>query len=216
MAVSNSCGTGILKFDDVMGGILLSEEARRKSSGSAETLGSALSVDQSGRSGNKEKKKNGRLKFKLEKHTFKPRDARCWRCGEMEYIQKDYKQMKDGEGKGKKKDSAYITESDVSDVLILSLAESSESWVIDSDASFNATSRQDIFPNNMKSGLGKVYLGDDEPCDIVGKSNVVVSLSNGSTLKLRNVRHVPKLKRNLISIRQLASGEMKTTFDSDV
>ena len=51
----------------------------------------------------------------------------------------------------------------------------------------------------MKSGLGKVYLRDDEPCDIVGKGDVVVSLSNGLTLKLRNVRHVPKLKRNLIS-----------------
>ena len=40
MAVSNSYGTGTLKFDDVVG-VLLSEEARRKSSGSAETSGSA-------------------------------------------------------------------------------------------------------------------------------------------------------------------------------
>ena len=43
MVVSSSCGTGTLKFDDVMGA-LLSEEARGKSSGSAETSGSALSV----------------------------------------------------------------------------------------------------------------------------------------------------------------------------
>jgi len=48
-----------------------------------------------------------------------------------------------------------------------------------------------------------VYLGDDEPCDIVKKDNVVVSLFNGSTLKLRNVRHVRKVKRNLISIDSL-------------
>jgi len=45
---------------------------------------------------------------------------------------------------------------------------------------------------------------------------VVVSLFNGSTLKLRNVRYVPKLKRNLISVRQLANRGMKTTFDGDV
>ena len=55
-----------------------------------------------------------------------------------------------------------------------------------------------------------------KPCDIVGKGDVVVSLSNGSILKLRNVRHVSKLKRNLISIEQLAGGGMKTTFDGDV
>jgi len=45
---------------------------------------------------------------------------------------------------------------------------------------------------------------------------MLVSLSNGSTLKLRMVnqhRHVPKLMRNLISVDQLADGGMKTTFD---
>ena len=35
-------------------------------------------------------------------------------------------------------------------------------------------------------------------------------------MKLRNVRHVPKLKRNLIYVRQLADIGMKTTLDGDV
>ena len=139
---------------------------------------------------------------------------RYWRYGEIRHIQKDCKQ-KNREGKGKEKDSTYITESDRSDALILSLAESSESWVIDFGVSFYDTSRQDSFQNYVKSGLGKVYIGD-EPRDIVRKDDVVISLSNGSTLKLRNVRHVPKLKRNLISVGQLADGGMKTTFDVDV
>ena len=59
-------------------------------------------------------------------------------------------------------------------------------------------------------------LGDDESCDIVGKGDVVVSLSNDSTLTLRNVRHVLKLKRNLISVGKLTDGGMKTTFDGDI
>ena len=37
-----------------------------------------------------------------------------------------------------------------------------------------------------------------------------------ASLKLRNIRHISKLERNLISIRQLADEEMKTTFDDDV
>ena len=37
-----------------------------------------------------------------------------------------------------------------------------------------------------------------------------------STLKLRNIKHVTKLKRDLISIGQLADEEMKMTFDSNV
>ena len=68
----------------------------------------------------------------------------------------------------------------------------------------------------MKGELRKLYLGDDEPCDIIGKSDVMVNLSNGSTLKLRNVKHVPKLKRNLISVGQLVDRGMKITFDGDV
>jgi len=55
MAVTNSCRTKTLKFNNVVG-VLLSEEARRKSSGSAEISGSALSIDQRGRSGNRDKK----------------------------------------------------------------------------------------------------------------------------------------------------------------
>jgi len=40
--------------------------------------------------------------------------------------------------------------SDESDALILSLAGSNESWVIDSGASFHATSYHEIFQNYMK------------------------------------------------------------------
>ena len=57
MAVSNSCRTGTLKFDDTMG-VLLSEEVHKKSSGSAETSKNALSVDRRGRPMNRDKKKN--------------------------------------------------------------------------------------------------------------------------------------------------------------
>ena len=59
-------------------------------------------------------------------------------------------------------------------------------------------------------------MGDDEPCNIVGKGDVIVSLSNGSTLKLKDVSHVSKQKRNLISVGQLADAGMKTIFDGDL
>ena len=70
----------------------------------------------------------------------------------------------------------YVTESDGSDASILSLAGSSESWVITSGVSFHATSWHDIFQSYLKGELEKVYLGDDEPCDIVEKSDIMISL----------------------------------------
>jgi len=69
----------------------------------------------------------------------------------------------------------------------------------------------------VKDELEKVYLRNNKSCDIIGKGDVIISLFNGSTLKLRNVRHALKLKRNLTSVGQLAAGGgMKTTFDGNV
>jgi len=66
-----------------------------------------------------------------------------WRFSEKGHIRRDYKLKKDGEGKNKKKDSTYVTGSDGSDALIIFLAGSRESWVIDSGASFHTTFRHD-------------------------------------------------------------------------
>ena len=54
--------------------------------------------------------------------------------------------------------------------MILSLTGSSESWVIDSGASFHATYCHEMFQDYMKGDLGKVYLGDDELCNIISKA----------------------------------------------
>ena len=94
-----------LEFDDAVG-VLFSKEAHRKLSGSAETLGSLLSINRRGRPMNRDKKKNGKSKSKLGRCISKSRGAGCWWCSEKGRIQRDYKQKKDGEGKSKENDSA--------------------------------------------------------------------------------------------------------------
>ena len=59
-------------------------------------------------------------------------------------------------------------------------------------------------------------LRDDELCNIIRKGDVTISLSNGLTLKLKDIKNVLKLKRNLISVGQLADVGMKATFDGDL
>jgi len=87
MVMSNSCETGTLKFDDAVG-VLLSEEARRKLSGAAE---SALSVERTGRSMNREKKKNSKFKSNFERIKARSRGIGCWHCGDKGHIQRNYK-----------------------------------------------------------------------------------------------------------------------------
>lgn len=57
--------------------------------------------------------------------------------------------------------------------------------------------------NYEKGQFGNVFLGDNKACEIAGKGDVLLLLEGGKTWLLKDVRHVPKLKRNLISVGQL-------------
>jgi ATP-binding cassette subfamily B (MDR/TAP) protein 1 len=118
---------------------------------------------------------------------------------------------------GKKDDgnsNANCVSEEADNCLICAFESKMESWVLDSGASFHATSHMDLFENYISGNFGKVYLGDDQACDITGKGDVKIQL-NGSVWKFNNVRHVPDLRKNLISIGQLTSDGYVMTFTGD-
>ena len=73
---------------------------------------------------------------------------------------------------------------------------------------------EEFFERYIPGNLGKVYLGDDQPCAIIGKAVVKIKL-NGSVWELKDVRHIPDLRKNLISVGQLASEGYTTIFHGD-
>jgi hypothetical protein len=91
------------------------------------------------------------------------------------------------------------------DALILSIDNISESWVVDSGASFHATPHRKHFLDYVQGDFGQVHLGDDAPCKIVGMGKVKIKQRNGNQWLLKEVRHVPDLRKNLISTGKLAS-----------
>jgi hypothetical protein len=44
---------------------------------------------------------------------------------------------------------------------------------------FHVTSNRDYFLNYENEKFGKVYLGDDESCDIIGRGDVQISMPDG-------------------------------------
>ena len=72
-------------------------------------------------------------------------------------------------------------------------------WMLDSDASFHIFSDRSYFVNYKEVDGGNVYLGDDRPCKIVGILDVELEQADARRYKLSNVRHVPKITKNLIS-----------------
>lgn len=214
IAVSNSSSSTKLKFDDVAG-LILSEESRRKALGVSGDSGNALNVEGRGRSLNKGGNKHGRSKSRKKSKGSKDKD-KCWHCGKKGHMKHDCitlkKQEKSSQGR---KDSVNLSEESDTEALILSPDARNKSWVIYSGASFHAASCKEVLRNYVSGDFRKVYLGDDEPCSIVGKGDVHINQKHETTLKLKDVRHVPSLKRNLISVGQLADTGYVTTFISD-
>ena len=84
--------------------------------------------------------------------------------------------------------------------------------MVDSGASFHATPDKKYFHDYVQGDFGQVCLGDDKPCKIVGMGKVLVKQQNGNQWLLKEVRHVPDLKKNLISTGQLGSEGCVTIF----
>ena len=57
--------------------------------------------------------------------------------------------------------------------------------------------------NYTTKNFKKIHLGDGESLDIMEKGNVYIKMPNQSVWKLKNVKHVPGLKRISISVGQL-------------
>ena len=92
---------------------------------------------------------------------------------------------------------------EVHDALLLTVDSPLDDWVLDSGVSFHNTPHQEIIQNYAAGDFGKVYLADGLVLDVVGLGNVRISLPNGSVWLLEKVRHIPNLRRNLISVGQL-------------
>ena len=52
---------------------------------------------------------------------------------------------------------------------------------------------------------GKVLLGDNKACKVVGTGTIRIKMYDGIVRTLADVRHVPELKKNLISLGTLDS-----------
>ena len=85
-------------------------------------------------------------------------------------------------------------------------------WILDSGASFHVTPHKEWFSTYDASRKGKVRLGNDYACEIIGVGDVQLKFQSGSTFTLKNVRHVPKLTKSLISAGQLDDGGYSTIF----
>nr|KYP40135.1 Retrovirus-related Pol polyprotein from transposon TNT 1-94 [Cajanus cajan] len=198
-SLSNSAPNGKLTFNMVKDSFL-NEETKRKGQGmdSSLTHNEALIMESRRRSHQRNSHRyDDRSKSKGRSRTRK--DIKCFHCNKMGHLMKDCREDKD-------KDTTTIVSN--GEVVIvyndnsINLALQEYEWVIDSAASFNVTRHYEYFTSYTVSDFGQVKMVNQ------GVSKVVVIIkmwleTNIGKLHLKNVRHIPDMRLNLISVQEL-------------
>ncbi|KAJ9542762.1 hypothetical protein OSB04_029268 [Centaurea solstitialis] len=91
------------------------------------------------------------------------------------------------------------------EVLMVSegMMNTSEEWILDSGCTFHMCPHRSWFHTYEKVPEGVVMMGNNDSCPIIGKGTIRIRMHDGITRTLGDVRYVPELRRNLISLSTL-------------
>jgi hypothetical protein len=119
------------------------------------------------------------------------------------------KKGKAGERKDGSSSSANLVERDSDDGDMLSVSATSDhladSWILDSACSFHVTPNREWFDTYRSVNCGNVRMGNDASCEVIGIGTIKIRMFDGVVRTLSEVRHVPDLRKNLISLGTLDS-----------
>jgi hypothetical protein len=102
-------------------------------------------------------------------------------------------------------------------VVLAGCVSGNEDWILDSASSFHICTNRHWFSSFKPVQKGDVVcMGDDNPCDIVGVGSVQIKAHDGMTRTLQNVRYIPGVSRNLISLGTLDAEGFKYSGSSGV
>ncbi|ONK81628.1 uncharacterized protein A4U43_C01F31260 [Asparagus officinalis] len=142
------------------------------------------------------------------------------------YNERDCPKLKEKENSkknGSKANEVNVARDDDSDDLCFSLLITPEvnhvdasNWMLDSGASYHVTPRRDWFASFERLDGGVVVMGNDQSCGIYRIGTIRIQMHDGVVRELNEVRFVPQLKMNLISVRALEAKGFKMTFENAV
>ncbi|KAG8471931.1 hypothetical protein CXB51_036977 [Gossypium anomalum] len=119
-----------------------------------------------------------------------------------------------GKSKGRLKSSNREDYSE-GELLVTSVNDSklSKESILDSGCTFHMSPNRDWFTTYETVSEGVVLMGNNASCKIAGVGTIKVKMFDGVVRILNDVRHVPELKRNLISLSTLDTKRYRYTVE---
>ena len=139
-------------------------------------------------------------------------NVECYYCHKRGHYKSDCPSLKKKDKQhGQRQDSANVaneTESNASDSVLTACSAvnlSNDVWIMDSGASYHMCPNREWFTTYEPLNGGSVLMGNDAVCKVVGIGTVRIKCHDKAVRTLTEVRHIPDLKRNLISLSSLDS-----------
>jgi len=85
-------------------------------------------------------------------------------------------------------------------LLVLLLVTQNSEWILDTGATYHVCPNRDWFSSFEKLDGSFTIMGDDHPCNVEEMGTFRIKMDDGIVRELKEVRYVPQLKKNLISV----------------
>ena len=204
VSLSNSAPNGKLTTSMVMDA-LFNEEARRREMGTTDQSESQALVSEGSRErgrgqgrGHHRGTGRGRRRSQSRGRTF-----RCFYCDQEGHIKRDCPKYK-AQDQSSEAATAVIADEDESDVLLAASVDGKSEWVLDSGSAYHLCRDREVF-STYAACEGLVRMANNTASRVVGKWSVRFRMADGRSVTLTEVRHVPNLRKNLISMGMLDS-----------
>ncbi|MGV7988734.1 hypothetical protein PJP10_30605 [Mycobacterium kansasii] len=134
--------------------------------------------------------------------------VKCWNCGKEGHVKRDCENPKSKREESEAscmEANAAMSDECHGDVLSVSSLRRScddrkDEWMLDTGASFHMTPHWNWFTSYGECDGGHVFMSNDFTCNVVAAGTVCIRMFDGVERTLTDVRHVPDLKHNLISL----------------
>lgn len=117
-------------------------------------------------------------------------------------------------------EASVVDSSDRYDANVLSISSGknqfTDSWILDSGCSYYMCPNRNWFESYKSYSGGSVLIGNGAVCKTIGIWTIKIKTFDGIVRTLSDVRHVPDLKKNLISLRAFNSNGCKYTTTGGV
>jgi len=89
-------------------------------------------------------------------------------------------------------------------------------WLVDIGATYHICPRREWFSSLEKLDSGVVIMRNDAACQIIGISTVQIRMFDDVVRDLTDVRYVPQIKKNIISVGAVESKGLKVTLKNEI